>query len=67
MCKGSLHQGEKESGERQCTCIALVFLTLNDIPKSLQEVDNIVHKGTTTYQCLARDDKVYFLITDFPD
>ncbi|CAG2254819.1 unnamed protein product [Mytilus edulis] len=67
VCKGSLHQGEIESGGRQCTCIALVFLTLNDIPKSVQEVDNILHKGTTTYQSLARDDNVYFLITDFPD
>ncbi|VDI63109.1 Hypothetical predicted protein, partial [Mytilus galloprovincialis] len=67
VCKGSLHQGEIESGGSQCTCIALVFLTLNDIPKSVQEVDNILHKGTTTYQSLARDDNVYFLITDFPD
>lgn len=67
MCKGSLHQGEIESGGSQCTCIALVFLTLNDIPKSVQEVDNILHKGTTTYQSLAHDDNEYLLITDFPD
>ncbi|CAC5396465.1 unnamed protein product [Mytilus coruscus] len=67
VCNGSLHQGEIESGGRQCTCIALVFLTLNDIPKSVQEVDNTLHKGTTTYQSLARNDNVYLLITDFPD
>ncbi|CAC5365485.1 unnamed protein product [Mytilus coruscus] len=44
-----------------------LFLTLNDIPKSVQEVDNTLHKGTTTYQSLAREDNVYFLISDFPD
>jgi len=66
VCKGSIHQGDIESGGRQCTCIALVFLTSNIIPKLECEIDNFLQKGTSLYHILCSHGG-FMLVTEFPE
>jgi hypothetical protein len=66
VCKGFIHQGDIESAGRQCTWIALVFLTSNIIPKSECEIDNFLQKGTSLYHILCSHDG-FMLVTEFPE
>ena len=66
VSKGSIHQGDIESGGRQCTYIALVFLISNIIPKSECETDNFLQKGTSLYHILCSHG-CFMLITEFPE
>ena len=66
VCKGSILRGDIESGGRQCTCIALVILTSNKIPKSECEIDNFLQKGTSLYHILCSHGG-FMLVTEFPE
>ena len=46
LSRGSCHQGDLENGGKQCTCIALSFLVGDNIPKKMQDIDDILEKGT---------------------
>jgi hypothetical protein len=61
-----LIRGDIESGGRQCTCIALVILTSNKIPKSECEIDNFLQKGTSLYHILCSHGG-FMLVTEFPE
>lgn len=61
-----MHQGDINGGGRQCTCIALAFMLDNIIPKTRDEIDNILLRGTDLYHKVCTTDG-YMLITEFPE
>ncbi|CAC5418271.1 unnamed protein product [Mytilus coruscus] len=61
-----MHQGDIDGGGRQCTRISLAFMLDNSIPKTRDEVDNILLRGTDLYHKVCSTDG-YMLITEFPE
>lgn len=61
LCKGNKHQGDIDEGGRQCCCIALVFLSSPDNPKSPKDVDDILEMGTSVYRSVCTHDGFMFV------
>ena len=65
LCRGSIHQGDIVEGGKQCPCISLSFLVADAIPKSTEELDDFLEKGTQLYYSICIHGG-YSLLTEIP-
>lgn len=57
------HQGDIEDGGSQCTCIALSFLCLDGYPKTSQEVDSVLKRGTDLHVSITTAEQ-FLMVTE---